>query len=427
MQLINESNKCTKTAQCHHREKTDSISCTTEQVAAAADSSSETELKLCSVKVPAGVHTTSVKKQKSHAGDNVKISTDSTADNWLEIDSWYLEKLYPEQPYAEKCHGKSNPSAISQDRPRKAKHVAKSSINVHECCTKCFPETSENAQKLHQQKVQQNSVRDNDSFGLQESFLQEEADFNPMFPQLCITDTRSYDNTLDNTLEINIGNMATVALVDTGATISCMSEALLDKIQPKYVKYLTNDISHIYGVGSKQHDISHKVQLEISVEGHKFTQNFYVLKNQYSLILGMDFITKHKVKLDFENSLTQIGEHTFKLHPPPGRATLLRAAESTLISPNSAEIVNATLSKQPKFDTLLSEPVNALTRKYPGLISAEAVISSANPLCRLVNSTEAPISVPAGTVIAIARTISVNAITESEHFLDLEQNHMRLT
>ena len=121
-------------------------------------------------------------------------------------------------------------------------------------------------------------------------------------PQVCLLDSRTYENTL----HVQIGKIASSALVDTGATISCISENLLNKIHPKYVKYQKSDISFIVGVGGKQHDVSHKVEVQMKIKDKIFTQSFYSLQNQIQLILGMDFITGHKALLDFEKFINPV-------------------------------------------------------------------------------------------------------------------------
>ena len=105
----------------------------------------------------------------------------------------------------------------------------------------------------------------------------------------------------DNNLIIQAGNISTTALVDTGATISCISSELLQKIHPKFLNYQESDLEFIYGVGNKQHEVTAKVAIKLSINGRNFTQSFYALHNQYSIILGMDFITANKAKLDLKN------------------------------------------------------------------------------------------------------------------------------
>ena len=73
----------------------------------------------------------------------------------------------------------------------------------------------------------------------------------------------------ENTLRIKIGHLNSVALIDTGATLSIISESLLDKLNPRNVKYVKPTVSVVYGVGSQQHEITTKIEADFFIDGHK--------------------------------------------------------------------------------------------------------------------------------------------------------------
>ena len=155
------------------------------------------------------------------------------------------------------------------------------------------------------------------------------------YPEVLLSDRRCYDNTL----RVQIGNVRAVALVDSGATVSCISHDLLYKIQPNRLQYLPGDISKVYGVGNIVQEISTNVQFKFQIGSDKFQHCFYSLHNQYPLILGMDFITKHKGVLDFANSTIQLDDKLHDLTPPPRRSTLVRSKEAQVIDAwSSADI-----------------------------------------------------------------------------------------
>ena len=64
---------------------------------------------------------------------------------------------------------------------------------------------------------------------------------NPVVHEVALSNKRCYDNLL----RVKIGHVKTVALVDTGASMSCISHNLLCKIQLKQVQYLPGDVSKI--------------------------------------------------------------------------------------------------------------------------------------------------------------------------------------
>ena len=221
----------------------------------------------------------------------------------------------------------------------------------------------------------------------------------------------------DNNLIIQAGNISTTALVDTGATISCISSELLQKIHPKFLNYQESDLEFIYGVGNKQHEVTAKVANKLSINGRNFTQSFYALHNQYSIILGMDFITANKAKLDFEKSTITLNGLSCKLQSPPLSSTLVNSAQDSFIPPHTAQDISVSLAKQLISPAILLEPVSSLQRKFNGLDLVDSVVSAQHTVCRVANSTEEPIVIPKGTIVAMARNISVSVITEPQDFV----------
>ena len=222
----------------------------------------------------------------------------------------------------------------------------------------------------------------------------------------------------DNTLRVTIGNVRSVALVDTGASISCLSTALLCNINPNKIKYLQTDIQKIYGVGDIVQDVSHKVQVKFHIDDHQFQHQFYIIQNQYPIILGMDFITQHNGVLDFGNSTITLSDNTYDLTPPPRRSTLVKSQFSEIIDAYSSRDIPVRLTRPVETTCMLVEPISSLTRIAPGLEIPLALVSSQSTVCRVTNDTDTPLSVPAGCVMAIARSVTVNSITEMIDFLD---------
>ena len=99
------------------------------------------------------------------------------------------------------------------------------------------------------------------------------------------------------------------------------------------------------------HDVTEKVQLSLRVGDQKLTQCFYILRqNQYDIIVGMDFIRQHQVKMDFSFSnpeITIAGQKHY-LQPPPTRSMLAKTLSVVTIMGYSAMDVPVKLSKSLK-------------------------------------------------------------------------------
>ena len=233
------------------------------------------------------------------------------------------------------------------------------------------------------------------------------------YPEVLLCDKRSYDNTL----QVRIGNIKAVALVDSGATISCVSHSLLHKLQPHRLQYMHGDISKIYGVGNIIQEVSDKVRFDFHIGQQKFCNSFYAIQNVYPLILGMDFITENKGILDFSNSTITLNDQCHSLQPPPRWSTLVKAKQAHIIDAYTSVDIPVHLTRPVESACMLLEPVNYLTRTAPDLEVPFAVVSSQSTSCRLTNPTDTPISIPGHCVVAIARNIVLSNVTEMIDFL----------
>ena len=213
---------------------------------------------------------------------------------------------------------------------------------------------------------------------------------------------------------VQLGKHRVRALVDTGATVSCISHALLNKLHPKSVQYFKSDITHISSVGGKKHEISDLVQVDFHVGDHRFTQKFYALHNPYSLILGMDSMRKYSAKLDFENSSIELNSNLFDLVPPPSRSTLVKLKEDTLIQAYTSQDVNVMMSRK----TLLVFHLLNLSRLWLGNSRTWLWLMDWLAHMILCVDSDSAIVVPKGTVVALARCIAVNCVTEISDFIE---------
>ena len=115
-----------------------------------------------------------------------------------------------------------------------------------------------------------------------------------------------------NTILVNVGGRKTQALVDTGASISCVSKSFLDKPDFKNSKLQKCDLKEIIGVGGEKHQILGKIEFQILISGIRISYGFYVLNTlHHSVILGMHFLTHHKVQIDLDKGVVFIKDQVF--------------------------------------------------------------------------------------------------------------------
>jgi predicted aspartyl protease len=139
----------------------------------------------------------------------------------------------------------------------------------------------------------------------------------------------------ENYLPISIGGINTQALVDTGATISVMSNSFLEKIPSKLVSKKAPQFKSVTGVGGQVCDVKTQVELTFRVQNFNLTQSFHVLDGHHTVILGMDFLADQKAKLNFETGTITIHNQNFRLSPPSCRTSLVRTLSIIELLPNS--------------------------------------------------------------------------------------------
>ena len=107
-----------------------------------------------------------------------------------------------------------------------------------------------------------------------------------------------------NLLYVSVHDVPTRCLVDTGAMISCISKSLLQRIQQTFKDgqgpvLRPVPFAHAYGVGGEVLDVQGSVILDIRIEDKILSHKFHVFDRiHHSMILGMDFLTEKKCKLD---------------------------------------------------------------------------------------------------------------------------------
>ena len=170
-----------------------------------------------------------------------------------------------------------------------------------------------------------------------------------------------------NLVLLSLRNVSCHAVIDTGASISCISEDLISKIIPKISKYDPSEHPLIFGVGGEKHDIMGCITLPVCIQGAKYLQKFYIFRALHTpVILGLDFLTKHKVNIDHATSTITLSdtEQTVQLIHPSSKSRLLRTECDTVIPKKSEIILNLKQGGKYKNETQYIEPVQFLANQH---------------------------------------------------------------
>ena len=103
-------------------------------------------------------------------------------------------------------------------------------------------------------------------------------------------------------VEVSIDKVTTHALVDTGASVSAMSEYFFSRLSKDVVKNkLDTHDEKLHSICGQSLEITGIYELPISLDAniHSLKQQFYIIpKLTETCILGMDFITRNSVILN---------------------------------------------------------------------------------------------------------------------------------
>ena len=173
-----------------------------------------------------------------------------------------------------------------------------------------------------------------------------------------------------------MGKAETPALVDTGATISCIS---------------------------------------------KFTHAFHALHNEHDMIIGMDFMSAHDAAIDFKEATIRLNCEHFKLSPPRVRTVKLKTIKPVMVSAYAAISVPVKPNKEIKCNYMLITEPESLEKVSPDLPITPTVIASDKDenLCRIKNTSATPVCIPAGSFVALAESLPIANVLDFEECLDM--------
>ena len=113
-----------------------------------------------------------------------------------------------------------------------------------------------------------------------------------------------------NKINLEIFGVRTVALVDNGAAISCISEELYIKLKGNNPTNAMN----IYGVGGEKHRVIVKVTLPLKFKGLDINYAFFIIGDlQYSLILGDYFLLNNKCNIHYPSRTLYLHESAWQV------------------------------------------------------------------------------------------------------------------
>ena len=124
-----------------------------------------------------------------------------------------------------------------------------------------------------------------------------------------------------NLIPVSFPNLTTPipSLIDSGADLSCCSQAHFHRLGYTMKDLHKPDIQYIKGAGGGIRTILGQISIPLIIADVKLLHRFYIIEQlNYSCILGFDFLHQNKVKISYEDndssSLTNEKDHHYFLN-----------------------------------------------------------------------------------------------------------------
>jgi hypothetical protein len=205
-----------------------------------------------------------------------------------------------------------------------------------------------------------------------------------------------------------INRIKSKLLLDTGASRSCVSALFLKHLKMEARPLATGDIRKLFTANHSSIKILGTVDLDVNIQGLTIPFTFNVLdKLAYNIILGIDFLSHTKAKIDLENNIASFYDIVASPLEPKSKLNFLRTKMSVILKPNTEVLIPVSINKSYKLKRSLIEPVNSFAKS--DLLVARTLIEPQRHMtnCRILNITTKPKFVTKGTIVA---TISSAAI-----------------
>ncbi|KAK3084156.1 hypothetical protein FSP39_009188 [Pinctada imbricata] len=218
---------------------------------------------------------------------------------------------------------------------------------------------------------------------------------------------------MKNTVSTEIYGHAIRALVDTGATISCVALSLLSKLGIDRSLLRSIDATDAVAVGGEKHCSLGALSLPISFSGFVINHSFQVYEHFHQpLILGLDFLKAN-------DAIFNIAQNSLSLRDPVTQSVLAvdinsgtcRLKYPVTIEPHSVSSVQVYITNIARDSHVLLEPSHELPTF--GLAGAKCLVDTLNTntqYLQILNPTDDTITLSTDTVVASACTINPDTV-----------------
>ena len=186
-------------------------------------------------------------------------------------------------------------------------------------------------------------------------------------------------------------------MVDTAAMVTLISRQFYNKIDSNIPK---GETVKLKGLGNKVVSAQRIPQFPLMIGGSSYPTDVYVTDMTDSILLGLDFLSRHGCIVDLKHNTIEIYGERIPAHLKRngsgdnifiGRVTM---GESKVFYPDTGYIIEATLQNPP------SQPIELVIEprrdKQQGLLVSASLISGNKAFLKIINPTASPIKLYKG-------------------------------
>ncbi len=227
----------------------------------------------------------------------------------------------------------------------------------------------------------------------------------------------SNKDTVTNLVPISICNLKTRGLVDTGAHISIISQACLNRLSSQTFEHSERSFKFVNGVGDNIIPITDCVLIPIQIGTFHAIQKFHVLQDTHDVILGWDFLKEHNAGILPGTGLLEIGNISIDLVGPPSKSYLTSVSRQQVLKQNEVTSISVKIKKHPSEGIYTFEPAHLFSDQYPTIDILPSVFDMAtgNFQCSVVNNSGGDVLLDKGVTLGLATSVLTESISENLH------------
>ena len=197
------------------------------------------------------------------------------------------------------------------------------------------------------------------------------------------------------------------ALVDTGASISCINDQLFEMLRNEQLCDVISDSIYVHGMGGTQTTKGH-VRMPFVITNKEFDADFTIIDSiGIDLILGMDFLQAHKANICFPSNTLTLDGGELTVFFTYSRSAVAKITETVTIPPHSESIISLSVTEKDDHNPVLLEPSHTFSHIWQ-VLPAKCVtyIRNGTVATKIWNPTNSTIKLNSGLVVGHLEHIS---------------------